>query len=60
LLKAFKYVSRDQENIGVKDLKCYFNEEGIDNDTANMIINQLNDFIDEDEFDYKKFVNTMY
>ena len=60
MVKAFKYVSEDQENINVKELKGYFKEEGIDNDTANMIINQLDDFIESGDFDYKKFASTIY
>lgn len=59
-MKAFKCVSGDQENIDLKELKGYFKDEGIDDGTTNMIINQLNDFIEAGEFDYKKFASTIY
>ncbi len=53
-------MSGEKEKIGVEELKGYFKEEGIDHETSNMIINQLNEFIDEGDFDYKEFAGTIY
>jgi hypothetical protein len=46
--------------VNIKDLKDYFKDEGIDDETSDLIINQLDDYIDNGSFDYKKFGSTIY
>ena len=61
MLKAFKYISNNQEDISFDELKGYFINEQIDQGTTDMILKQLCEYEQANgRFDYKKFSSNIY
>jgi Ca2+-binding EF-hand superfamily protein len=61
LLKAFRYVSNEEDDISFSNLQDYFREEGIDSATSEMILKQLAEYENEQgKFDYKAFTANLY
>jgi hypothetical protein len=61
LLKAFKYISHDEEEISFDKLREYFKEEDIDAATGEMILRQLSEYESSPgKFDYKAFSTNLY
>jgi hypothetical protein len=60
-MKAFRYISQEEEDIGLDTLKGYFEEEGIDAGTSEMILRQLAEYeVKTGRFDYKTFASNLY
>ena len=61
LLKAFKYICGDQDDISFDDLRAHFLAEEVDPFTTDLIVKQLSEYENESgNFDYKSFAGSIY